>query len=128
MAACMMRMASFSTATAPMGQPPRQMIETRWPVLPRILVGSPVAAALLVWASAADIAALVKNCLREVSSVMKTTLSLRPLIETPAQLLQAAQNFVAKSLIGGRRISSSERGATPLQNAALELTDVVGGL
>src|SRR5258708_7861698 len=117
-------MASFSSSTAPMCQPPRQMIETRWPVLPRIRVGNPVGAALLVWTSAADRAAFVKNCLREVSSVMKTTLSFRPLIETPAQLLQAAQNFVAKSLIGGRRFPFYEEGAARLQNAALDLTDV----
>src|SRR5260370_20924419 len=114
MAGGMMRMVSFSAGTAPMCQPPRQMIETRWPVLPRILVGSPVVAALLVWTSAADIAAFVKNCLREVPSVMKTTLSLRPLIETPAQLLQADQNFVAKSIICRRRLPSYEESAAPL--------------
>ena len=45
MAACMMRMASASSLTEPMCQPPSHRIDTRWPVRPSTRVGSPVAEA-----------------------------------------------------------------------------------
>src|ERR1700694_2687842 len=48
MAECIIRIASASSLIAPMCDPPEPRMRTRARVLPRILVGSPVADALLV--------------------------------------------------------------------------------
>src|SRR3989442_1368626 len=130
-AACIIRMASLSSLSEPMCQPPRQTIDTRCPVLPRTRVGKPALDAL-VWArtcsarAATDAAtvAFATNSLREVLSAMEITLSFWQAVQPPADLFQALQNFLLKTLLGGRRFPLQEKSAARLQNAALNFAEV----